>query len=80
MCRPFILGSIMKMLYILPIPCAMAYASLVDEYLEYADGDGRLDEGLGNIGTLIKPDAPGGKSFKRAIADACQGYLNRKSI
>lgn len=53
---------------------------LVDEYLEYADGDGRLDDGLCNIDTLIQTDAPGGKSFKRAIADACQGYLNRKSI
>jgi len=53
---------------------------MVDEYLEYADSVGNLDAGLKNIDTLIQPDTPGGKSFKHAIAVACQEYLNRNSI
>lgn len=53
---------------------------LANDYLAFADRELHLDTALSNIGALVKPDTPGGKSFKLAVSEACREYVNKKSI
>lgn len=53
---------------------------IVGEYLAFADSNEALDMALNYINNLLRYGMPGSRYFKNKMAEACQTYIESKSI